>query len=291
MSTELRTIVHLSDTHIRGDGTLARDSIDTLAHLRAVADRLVAADRPISAIILSGDLSDDGSEDAYRLLHETLAPAASALDARLIYAMGNHDQRAGFATLPGILDDSISNESPDEGSPFDRAYDVDGLRIIVLDSTRPGLHDGHLEPHQLAWLADQLGATSPRGTLVVMHHPPISSPLAPVHQLRLKGSEELADVLSDSDVRMVLCGHTHYTGMGTIAGIPVWIGPAMAYRLDAFAPAGQHRGQVGYGFSRIDLVGDDIVATAVEATIADEVYRTSEAAMLDLLRDHTIAAG
>ena len=286
MSAEVRTIIHLSDTHLRGDGTLARDSIDTMAHLRLVADRLVSAGRPVAAIVLSGDLTDDGSIAAYRALHATMAPAADALGARLIYAMGNHDERSAFATLP-----AVNGGAANEASVFDRAYDVDGLRIVVLDSTKPGLHDGHLEAGQLAWLRDQLSTASPLGSLLVMHHPPIPSPIRAVQQLRLKRAEELGEVLADSDVRMVLCGHTHYTGSGTISGIPVWIGPAMAYRLDAFAPAGVHRGTVGYGFSRIDLVGDDIVATAIEATPSAEVYQTSESAILDLLRAHTIQTG
>ena len=61
--------------------------------------------------------------------------------------MGNHDERAPFAKA---LFDS------DDAGCQDRVHEVDGLRIVALDTSVPGYHHGELLPEQLAWLADVL---------------------------------------------------------------------------------------------------------------------------------------
>ena len=39
---------------------------------------------------------------------------------------------------------------------FAELYDINGLRLITLDSTVPGHHHGEVTDAQLAWLADVL---------------------------------------------------------------------------------------------------------------------------------------
>ncbi len=280
------TVVQLTDTHIRGAGEKVHGVIDTLDNLITVLDRLVGSEQRVDALVLSGDLADNGAPDAYRRLREVLTPAAQALGAEVIYAMGNHDDRVGFRAE--LLAPPAS--SLDVGAPHDAVYRVRGVRIIVLDSTTPGRHDGRLEPDQLAWLADELSRPNAQGSILVLHHPPIPSPVATVNLLRLQQAERLEAVLTDSDVRMILCGHAHHTGAGAIAGIPVWIGPAMSYRVDPMAPVGRHRGVVGFGFTRIDMMGSCVVATAIEATPANAVYDEPQQEMLDMLRALSLQA-
>ena len=50
--------------------------------------------------------------------------------------MGNHDDRATFRAR--LLD-----QEPSTGT-VDRVHEVDGLRIITLDSTVPGEHHGEV---------------------------------------------------------------------------------------------------------------------------------------------------
>ncbi|WP_236609499.1 metallophosphoesterase [Leifsonia xyli] len=72
MTARLR-ILHLSDTHLRGDGRLHYGIVDTLAAL----DRVLAHASSLGAVDVvaaSGDLSDDGSPASYRLLQERLEP-------------------------------------------------------------------------------------------------------------------------------------------------------------------------------------------------------------------------
>ncbi len=273
------TIVQLTDTHLRPTGELVHGVVDTDANLARVLTQLRAAGQHVDALVLSGDLSDNGSPEAYRRLRAAVEPVAAELGAEIVYVMGNHDERAAFGEelldrAPGSVDPTL---------PHDSCVEIAGLRVIALDSTTPLRHEGRLELEQLAWLAEQLRVPAPRGTLLVLHHPPIPSPVATADFLKLEDADRLAEVLAGSDVRMILCGHNHLTAAAAVAGIPVWIGPALSYRIDPMAPVGRHRGLAGFGYSRIDLVGETMLATAIEATPAVAVYDRPEAEVLDQL--------
>ncbi|MFF2550380.1 metallophosphoesterase [Nocardia sp. NPDC058058] len=267
------TVIQISDTHIRAAGDPIHNGVDSHANLVRVLDRLRAAGGRVDALVLSGDLTDIGDAAAYRRLRETLEPAAAELGAQIVYVMGNHDERGAFGTeLLGLT------LSPDR--PHDYVREVAGLRVIALDSTIPGRHDGRLEPSQLQWLADELRTPAPRGTLLAVHHPPLRSALAAARILKLHNTDDLADVVAGTDVRMIVSGHHHLTSAGSLAGIPVWIGPAVAYRIDAMAAAGRQQATDGFGFTRIDVIGAAFVATAVEVTAATQLYDRDEAAEL-----------
>ncbi|WP_330181253.1 metallophosphoesterase [Nocardia sp. NBC_01503] len=281
------TLVQLTDTHIRPGGEQVLDKVDTFATLNRVLDQLRTGGRTIEALLLTGDLADHGSPEAYRMLRAAVEPVAAELGAQVLYAMGNHDERTAFAIEllgrePGTVDPA---------QPIDQAIEVSGLRIIALDSTTPGLHNGKLEDEQLDWLADQLSRPAPRGTVLVLHHPPLPSAIAAAEVLKLQQAERLAAVVAGTDVRMILCGHNHMTAAAALAGIPVWVGPAMAYRLDAMAPAGRQRAVTGSGYSRIDVVGATVIATAVEVAAATVIYDRDEAGELDRLAPYVAHSG
>ncbi|MFD6268697.1 metallophosphoesterase [Nocardia asteroides] len=273
------TLVQLTDTHLRPAGELVHGVVDTDANLARVLTHLREAGQHVDALVLSGDLSDNGSPEAYRRLRAAVEPVAAEIGAEIVYVMGNHDERAAFGEE--LLD--LAPGSVDTTLPHDHVVEVAGVRIIVLDSTTPQRHEGRLEVEQLAWLSVQLRTPAPRGTVLVLHHPPVPSPNATVDFLKLTDADRLADVLAGSDVRMILCGHNHLTAAAAVAGIPVWIGPALSYRIDPLAPVGRHRGFTGFGYSRIDLVGSTMVATAIEATPATAVYDRPESEVLDQL--------
>ncbi|MFE3195448.1 metallophosphoesterase [Nocardia sp. NPDC059240] len=264
------TLVQITDTHLRPTGEHVLGAVDTHAVLLHILDKLRTGGRRIDALILSGDLADTAAPEAYRRLRAAVEPVAAELGAPVLYVMGNHDEREPF----GI---ELFGRTPDSAAaPYDQVLDVDGLRVIGLDSTTPGRHDGYLEAEQLAWLADRLREPAPRGSLLVLHHPPLPSAIPAAEYLKLRNADELAAVLSGTDVRMILCGHNHMTAASACAGIPVWVGPALAYRIDAMAPNGRQHGLAGSGFTRIDVLETAIVATAVETTPTTRLYDKSE---------------
>jgi len=231
------SLVHISDTHLRGAGGKLYDRIDSESYLREVLAALESTGRRPEAIVFTGDLADVGEPAAYDRLAELVEPVAARLGARVIWAMGNHDDRAAFRTR-------LLGESPST-SPVDRVDRIDGLRIITLDSTVPGHHHGEVTPEQLEWLAEELASPSIDGTILVMHHPPIPSVLDLATSVELRDQAPLAAVLQGSDVRAILAGHLHYSSTATFAGIPVSVASATCYTQDLLVPEGGTRGRDG----------------------------------------------
>ncbi len=234
-------ILHLSDTHLFGDGTLHYGRVDTLAAL----DRTLARAAELGAldlVVASGDLSDDGSEESYRLLAGRLAPFAADRGADLVYAMGNHDLRAGFEAVLGARETVLLRR---------------GLRVVSVDTSVPGAGYGSLDAAQLERLAGVLAepapAPAPNGTVVVLHHPPVPASSALLAALELQNPEALLDVCAEGDVRLILAGHYHHALAAEARGIPVVVAPGIANTSDPIAPAGTERATAGSGFAVIDL--------------------------------------
>jgi len=201
---------------------------------------------------VTGDLAEAGEGPCYDDLAAILAEAASASQASVVYLPGNHDDREEFRRLvsDGAAGDSGGAGGP--GGPVNQTHWRDGLRIIALDSTVPGEDGGNLDDQTLRYLSSELATPAPDGTIVAMHHPPILSPVEPMARMALRHPGLLRDAIACSDVRLVLCGHSHHEAFGMLGATPVWVSPAIAYRLDVTS-TGAFRGVPGTAFSGIRL--------------------------------------
>jgi Icc protein len=258
-------VAHVSDTHLLAGDARQYGSIDTVDRFRAALDRISRMDPPPQAIVFTGDLADLGEPDAYRCLRELVEPMAERIGARIVWCMGNHDERAAYAQ-------ALFDEEPTDASQ-DRVYDVAGLRIISLDTSVPGWHHGEISDEQLAWLTDVLAAPTEHGTILALHHPPIPSPMVPAAEIiELLDTDRLARVLEGSDVRAILGGHYHFTSHSTFAGIPVSVASATCYLGDP-APYQRFLSAVD-GHTSINAVhvyADRVVHTVVPVPEAPEV--------------------
>jgi len=141
-------LLHISDTHLLAGGEQLYGTVDSEQHLRALLAEVEASGGRPEAIVFTGDLADRGQPDAYARLRALVDPAAERMGARVIWVMGNHDDRASFRQ--GLRDEL------GDTSPIDDVYWLGGLRVIVLDSTVPGHHYGDVSESQLDWLAAEL---------------------------------------------------------------------------------------------------------------------------------------
>jgi Icc protein len=230
-------LLHLSDTHLLSPGNRLYNTVDSETHLRDLFAELEASEGRPEAIIFTGDLADKGEPEAYERLKAIVEPAAARIGAKVIWVMGNHDKREPFR-------ERLFGEIPTQ-NPVDRVYDVNGLRVITLDSSVPGHHFGEITSSQLDWLAEELSVTAPHGTLLAMHHPPVPAVLDLATVVELRNQGPLREVLEGTDVRGILAGHLHYSSTGTFAGIPVSVASATCYTQDLNVPVGGTRGRDG----------------------------------------------
>ncbi|MFD1214229.1 phosphodiesterase [Arthrobacter sp. GCM10027362] len=253
-------ILHISDTHLLGGAEPLYGVVDSTARLRQVFDDLEASGARPEALVFTGDLADRGEPAAYAKLRRIVEPAAARLGARVIWAMGNHDNRAHLRrALLGQTAEAAASQAP-----LDQVHDVNGLRVIALDSTVPGFHHGELADGQLRWLAAQLAEPAPHGTILALHHPPVPSVQELAVLVELRGQARLERVLRGTDVRAIIAGHLHYSTTATFAGIPVSVASATCYTQDLAGPAGATGGRDGaQGYNMIHVYDDTVVHSVV----------------------------
>jgi 3',5'-cyclic-AMP phosphodiesterase len=228
-------VLHLSDTHLTGDGALHQGSVDTTAALDAV---LAGVDglTDVGVVVVSGDCSEDGSPESYAHLRDRVGDWALAHGAALVTVPGNHDQREGFRQVltnghvlgPGGTPLMHTLEYTPPEIPVTGVSTVAGWRIVTLDTSVPGAGYGELADTTLERLRAFLAEPSEHGTVVVLHHPPLPAPTLLHDALKLRNPGALADAIAGSDVRVVLAGHYHHHVASSLAGVPVLVAPGVA---------------------------------------------------------------
>jgi 3',5'-cyclic AMP phosphodiesterase CpdA len=248
-------ILHLSDTHTTASG-LDEDGVASTAALeRLLHDCRHLPD--LDLVVVSGDVADDGSVAGCEATRDRVGAYAAERGIPVVYCTGNHDDRAAFTKALGS--GHLAADGTDVGrlalpAGEERAAvsTVDGLRVITLDSLVPGETPGRVGEAQLDWLGDELATPARRGSIVVLHHPPVHPSTHPVlAEFGLRNPDELAEAITGTDVRAVLCGHYHFQLMGLLAGVPVWVTPGVVTRIDLTSPG--LRAVTGAGASVLDL--------------------------------------
>ncbi len=200
--------VVLSDLHLGAPGARVH-KLDPDARLQAAIAAINDRHGDAALCVIAGDLADQGEAAAYDLLQERL----QALSVPVALTLGNHDNRESFLEVFG--GDQLA---PSEH--VDRTVDVEGHRIIVLDTAVTGRPGGRLEEQQLDWLSARLDEVPAAPVIVILHHHvlPIGTS---VDLIRLGNAPELVEVLArHATVRHVLAGHVHATTTTLWQGIP-----------------------------------------------------------------------
>ncbi|MEZ0493443.1 metallophosphoesterase [Kineococcus sp. TBRC 1896] len=231
-------ILHLSDTHLVAAGALHNGVVDTTAALGHVLESLHGTG-PLDAVVVSGDVSDDGTVASYATARDLVGGFARSHGAVAVFAMGNHDSREQFTDVLG---------------PTRSVHDVDGFRLVVLDSSVPGRGYGVLDRGQLTWLRTELATPAPRGSAVVLHHSPVRAPTVLHEALRLQDPDDLLAAVAGTDVRVVLSGHYHHHAAQTYpSGLTALVAPGVANRSDPFVAHGRERALRGHGALLVEV--------------------------------------
>jgi 3',5'-cyclic-AMP phosphodiesterase len=207
-------LVQLSDPHI---GAEWMTDADPVAGLAAAVESVRSMRPQPDAVLVSGDLTDHATDAEYEQVRELLAP----LRAPLYVLPGNHDDRH-------TLQRHFGGPGAD-GDPVQYSVDLGPLRLVVIDTTRPGEDPGALDAERLGWLDAELAAEPERLTLLAMHHPPLVTGVPAWDELGLPAADRraLGEVLErHRQVRRVVAGHVHRTITAELAGRAVLTVPS-----------------------------------------------------------------
>lgn len=170
-----------------------------------VMNRSVIADiarAGVDAVVVKGDLTAFGTDEEYAAFTEHWV---GAFGASLTYVRGNHDSYPGgtYADWPV------------------QVRDVEGLRVVLLDTSRHAIAGGRLDAAQLAELDVACAATT--NTVLVMGHHPIDLVEVPADGhacLDRSDSLALCEVMAaHANVVAYTAGHTHRNRRIDVDGI------------------------------------------------------------------------
>jgi 3',5'-cyclic AMP phosphodiesterase CpdA len=206
-------LVQLSDLHVGAN----ENGVDPVPHLEAVITAVRSLPNRPDAVLVSGDLTDDGAEDGYRLARGLL----ERLEAPVHVLPGNHDDRGRLRAAFGL---------PGEGNePIRYSVGVGDLRLVVFDSNVPGQDPGRYDAEQLRWLDAELSAEPERPTLLALHHPPLATGIEEWDGINLEPGQRplLAEVVArHPQLRAIVGGHLHRLAASELAGVPVLTAPS-----------------------------------------------------------------
>lgn len=188
-------IAQVTDIHLFADENRDLLGICTTKSLQTVIERLLDLQPQPDLVLLTGDLSQDGTPESYESLQNLLSP----LHQPIYWLPGNHDY---LQAMQQVL--NRAPISPQKG------FSVGGWHFLLLNSAVPGYVHGHLSPETLHWLDLQLELFSDQPTVVALHHPPFYVNSDWLDHSTLDNPEELFAVLDcHSQAHLVLFGHIH----------------------------------------------------------------------------------
>jgi 3',5'-cyclic AMP phosphodiesterase CpdA len=211
-------LVQLSDLHIGG----TENGMDPIPRLEAVIVAVRSLPNRPDAVLVSGDLTDDGAAAGYRVAREMLG----RLETPLHVLPGNHDDRGRLREafdLPGVGEE-----------PINYATRVGDLRLVAFDSIVPGQDPGDLPPEQLRWLDEELATEPEKPTLLALHHPPLATGIPEWDEINLLAPqrEALAEVVDRHPQLLAITGgHLHRVAASALAGRPVLAAPSTYWQV------------------------------------------------------------
>ncbi len=243
-------ILQLTDCHLfKNEGTRLC-GMDTTASLKAVVAAATESLRwPPDAVIITGDITQDESDESYRRFLNVFEP----LDVSVFCLPGNHDIPAKLVSI--LESDNVHTT---------RQVLTDAWQVLLLDSTVYKQNAGFLRQEELNFLDQCLSVHEELNTLVCLHHNVIDTGTSWVDTMTVKNAGEFFAVLDKHpNVKGVLTGHIHHELSQKHKTIPIYGSPstciqfkpkAPRFKLDTLLP----------GYRWLELKNNGLIKTGVE---------------------------
>lgn len=234
-------IAHISDLHLTERGKIIWDT-DTLCHFNQMLNKLRAIDG-LDAVVITGDISDDGSKWTYEYLDNALAK----IDIPVYCIPGNHD------SLPMFYQVYKPHFYSTCGRVIINDWKFLFLNSVIQDSKdlNTNMSRGYISNEDLDFIDKDLSDGLP--TCLCLHHPPIE-PGGWLNRKILENRYDFNNIIAKhSNARCILYGHIHcYTQM-TIAQTMYISASSIAFAFDKDLPKFQiTKGTEGFNIITLD---------------------------------------
>ena len=245
-------IIHMSDLHLTKDGCPIWET-NTMEHFNQSID-IIRGMQNIDAILVTGDISDDGSEWTYQYADRLF----SSLGIPTLCCPGNHDS----------LKMMLEGYQPSFYQVLPSSRKIEGWKIVMLNSVTPAEEDpnqnkarGFLSEESLSYIEQEL--KEGLATIIALHHPPLE-PGGWLNRRLLENREAFNQTIeSYPNARLVLYGHIHYFTEVQQGHIRYSSSTSVGFAFDKDLPKFQIADGLE-GMSLIELDGGNIIITNVK---------------------------
>jgi 3',5'-cyclic AMP phosphodiesterase CpdA len=178
---------------------------------------LIAKKEVVDAILITGDLIDDGTSRDYILLKEIFKNVFE--DIPVLIGPGNHDQYEAFNQV------FFDEQSP--AKHINKIYEFDELRIIFFDNTFEKSATGKVTSSQVDWLEEVLQESNKPVLLMTHHHLLHDQSEIPA----LPENQRFKALIENSLVTGILCGHTHHGYTSVFANKFYTTSPSLSFQV------------------------------------------------------------
>ncbi len=181
------TLVQISDLHV-GEvhfvPSLLTRAIDEINELNP------------DIVIITGDLTANGFRREYDTVKNYLSPIKCS---NLIVQPGNHDSRnVGYIHFEDIYGERYVT------------YSNEKVKIVAADSTEPDLDNGQIGRENYKWIKSEFANVDDNVFRIFsMHHHLLPVPSTGRERNIVNDAGDVLEVLVDSKIDLVLCGHKH----------------------------------------------------------------------------------
>lgn len=187
-------IVQITDPHLFADADGRLLGMNTRDSLDKVIDKVLLEQPQIDLLLITGDLTQDGSVASYQAFQRMSA----RIQAPTRWFAGNHDE-------PLVMEEVTRGTDL-----LEPVADIGAWRIILLNSAVPGSVPGYLAQRELELLERSLKEAPDRHHLICLHHHPISIDCKWMEPIGLRNADALFAIIDRyPQTRALLWGHIH----------------------------------------------------------------------------------
>jgi Icc protein len=188
-------VLHLTDPHLFADADGDLRGTVTQESLQRVLDHYEAGDWRADRALITGDLIQDDSAEAYDRFRELLLP----LNIRMHCVPGNHDIRDFMRP--------ICSRPP---FSYCAKEEIRDWLLLGLDSCIKGDAGGEIAEEEFDRLDLIIDDSLAKHIMICLHHPPIPMGSAWLDTVALRNGDKLLERLQAADrVRLIVFGHVH----------------------------------------------------------------------------------
>lgn len=230
-------IIHISDIHLTENGHEIW-GVNTLNQFCKTIKKIKEQDG-IDGIVVSGDLSNDGTRWTYEFIDQTFEEVGIPT----YCCPGNHDNLEEFYHdyKPSFIE--ICDE-----------FELCGWNFIMVNSVVAGMSRGFFNPQLLSRQVSKCCGP----VAIVLHHPPIEQE-GWLNRELLENRDEFNDIIHHAgNVKLVLYGHTHFYTTKIINRIVYSSAPSIGFAFSPYLPKFEiAKGEEGLNI--IEIFNDNIV--------------------------------